>query len=133
MTEGTAWELLLDAAKQLSGEGESQFTRAQLIERVRRVDPSRHRATLDPIIQGMTDNASGGPLSACGHVFHRVGRGEYVMLDGAGQGTGRRIPTLTAPRPGRSTRVQPKEIRRRTSELVDFWRSVHGAVPLTCH
>lgn len=41
--------------------------------------PEVARSSLDPIIQGMTSNASGGPRSACGTPFKRVGRGLLVL------------------------------------------------------
>ena len=77
-----AWELLLDAAHQLTRAGRSPFSLDSLIRHVRRVDPARERPSLSPIVQGMTVNAPGGPVSACGEVFRRVDRGMYELLEG---------------------------------------------------
>src|SRR2546428_13705529 len=67
-----AWEILLEGARRLMDNGTTAFTRAQLIAHVQHKDPSRDRPSIDPIIQGMTENATGGPPSACGIVFRRV-------------------------------------------------------------
>ena len=66
------WEILLEGARRLMDNGTTAFTRAQLIAHVQHKDPSRDRPSIDPIIQGMTENATGGPPSACGIVFRRV-------------------------------------------------------------
>lgn len=76
------WELLVEAAHRLTDNGSRSFTRAQLIAHVQREDPSRERPSIDPIIQGMTENATGGPRSACGIVFRRIERGQYVLMAG---------------------------------------------------
>jgi len=81
MSAATNWQLLLDCAKKLTAAGRTPFTRQQLIQCVQKADPSRGDSSLHPTIQGMTDNAQGGPLSACGEVFHRVGRGLYVLKE----------------------------------------------------
>jgi hypothetical protein len=91
------WQLLLDAARRLTDTGMSEFGRQDLISYVRSIDPTRERSSIDPIIQGLTENAIGGPRSACGEVFRRIGRGRYVLLELEGY-----------PRPGRP----PSEKRR---------------------
>lgn len=75
------WQLLLDAARSLTASGKPIFARADLIADVHRVDPTRERGSIDPIIQGMTINAMGGPRSACGEVFVKVERGRYRLAD----------------------------------------------------
>ena len=50
---------------------------------VARADPTKTLRTIRPIVQGMTANAKGGPLPACGEVLHRVDRGLYRLLDTA--------------------------------------------------
>ena len=75
------WQLLLEGARRMTSAGQTPFTRAELIAEVQTVNASQLRSSIDPIIQGMTDNAKGGTTSACGLVFHRVGRGEYELLD----------------------------------------------------
>jgi hypothetical protein len=69
----SAWELVLEAAESLTTRGLVEFTRAQLLDEVRRRDASRRPESLGPVIQGMTANASGGPPSPCGTPLVRVG------------------------------------------------------------
>jgi hypothetical protein len=75
------WSLLLDCARGLTARGESPFTRRQLIACVQKSHPDTERTSLDPIIQGMTINASGGPPNAGGTPFERVGRGLFVLRE----------------------------------------------------
>src|SRR3954452_4738066 len=78
--ERPTWEILLEAAHRLGDKGAASFPRAELIAHVQRSDPSRERSSIDPIIQGLTENATGGPRSACGIVFRRIERGQYVLI-----------------------------------------------------
>src|SRR3954463_4048768 len=78
-TEPT-WRLVLDAARRLGGGGRS-FTREALLHEVRRMDPDRGDGTIGPTLQGMTANASGGPLSPCGTPLRRVERGVYRLAN----------------------------------------------------
>lgn len=112
------------AANKLTERGTAPFTRAELIASVREADPDRQPQSLGPIIQGMTVNTPGGaPPSACGRVFDRVARGEYVLL-GSTVPPGRPTPpTRTSPRPrlGRTRRVTPEALESRVSEVVDHF------------
>ena len=74
-----AWELVLEAAKSLTTRGLVEFTRAQLLDEVRRRDASRQPESVGPVIQGMTANATGGPPSPCGTPLVRVGHGIYRL------------------------------------------------------
>jgi hypothetical protein len=49
-----AWELVLEAARSFTTRGLAEFTRAQLLDEVRRRDASRRPESLGPVIQGMT-------------------------------------------------------------------------------
>lgn len=71
--------LLLECARDLTTRGITPFSSDQLIRGVQQRDPARARGSLSPIIQGMTANAPGGPASAGGTPFTRVGRGLYVL------------------------------------------------------
>jgi hypothetical protein len=62
------WRLVLDAALRLGAGGRS-FTREALLREVKRMDPDRGDATIGPTLQGMTANASGGPLALAGRLF----------------------------------------------------------------
>lgn len=77
------WQLVLDAAQQFSRSGQSPFALGALIEEVQRVDRSRDRTSIQPIVQGMTVNAGAGPQQPCGQVLERVSRGYYALRDGA--------------------------------------------------
>jgi uncharacterized HhH-GPD family protein len=88
-----AWELVLEAAKSLTTRGLVEFTRAQLLDEVRRRDASRRPDSLGPVIQGMIANATGGPPSPCGTPLVRVGHGVYRLAGPAPATT----PTTGAP------------------------------------
>ena len=90
-----AWELVLEAAESLTTRGLVEFTRAQLVDEVRRRDASRQPESVGPVIQGMTANATGGPPSPCGTPLIRVSHGVYRL---AGQSP------VTAPATGSPTR-----------------------------
>jgi len=80
------WQLLLDCARRLTANGRSPFTRIDLIECVQKAHPETQRRSLDPVIQGMTVNLSGGPPSAAGTPFEQVGRGEFRLRGDAKPG-----------------------------------------------
>ena len=73
------WELVLDAAAALEARGCRPWSLQQLVDEVQRRDPQRGRGTISPTLQGMTQNAPGGPASACGTPIRRVGRSAYVL------------------------------------------------------
>ena len=75
-----AWQLILEAARTLTKLGRSPFTLDSLIREVQKLDSSRKRESLQPVVQGMTVNASGGPPSPCGLVLRRVAHGTYELL-----------------------------------------------------
>jgi hypothetical protein len=78
------WKLLLDCGRRLTAAGRTPFTRGMLIDCAQRVDPTAKEGSLNPTIQGMTDNLRGGNGSGLLHPsFHSVGRGEFVLLDSA--------------------------------------------------
>jgi hypothetical protein len=75
------WRLILDAAQALTASGQTPFTRVSVYEWIwRRYPRAEHdRPSLDPIFQGMVDNARGGPPSLGGTPLQRIGRGRYVL------------------------------------------------------
>lgn len=79
MSETPTWELVLAEARRLTRTGTTEFTLAQIISGVQRVDPSRGRGSISPIVQGMTANAGKGPPAACGKVLVRVQHGVYRL------------------------------------------------------
>lgn len=82
------WMLLKECGEKLSREGETRFTRQQLIDCVHETDPDRKPSSLNPVIQGMTVNAKGGASSGTGkNVFYRATRGVYELYDAQRHGT----------------------------------------------
>lgn len=74
------WELVVECAKELTQEGVVPFTRLNIIDRIHRIRPGADRKVIDPIIQGLTDNLTGGVPCAGGHVLHSVGRGQFRLI-----------------------------------------------------
>jgi hypothetical protein len=78
-----AWQLALEAARALTTRGMVEFSRASLLDEVRRLDPARRPESVGPIIQGMIVNAPGGVASSCGSPLRRVGHGVYRLVESA--------------------------------------------------
>lgn len=57
------------------------FRLAEIISAIQRVDPTRDRSSIQPVVQGMTANAGKGPTSPCGKPLRRVSRGLYRLSD----------------------------------------------------
>lgn len=74
------WQLVLDASAALGGGDPAQeFTLRELVAAVQALDPARGRESIQPVIQGMTANATGGPPSPCGKPLRRVAHGVYFL------------------------------------------------------
>lgn len=74
------WERVLQCARELTREGKVPFTRGDLILCIQRNDPNCNPGSINPIIQGMTDNLRGGaPGSVDKDLLHSVGRGLFVL------------------------------------------------------
>ncbi|GBD98616.1 hypothetical protein BMS3Abin07_00640 [bacterium BMS3Abin07] len=85
MTTGkqTIWRLVQSCAKKLIDMGNTPFTRSDLIKCVRRKNPRYEENSINPIIQGITDNLRGGAPGAVGkYILHSVGRGLFVLRNG---------------------------------------------------
>lgn len=82
MSAVPAWQLILRVARELTAQS-PEFSRSELIDAVRRIDPSRQPGSLGPVIQGMTRDASGGPPSPCGTPLARVSHGRYRLVESA--------------------------------------------------
>ena len=84
MTANTSnWQLILQAARQLTAAGQAPFTRISVYQWIwRRYPRAEHdRPSLDPTFQGMTRNSAGGPSSACGKPLLRVRHGHYILAE----------------------------------------------------
>ncbi len=127
MTARPTWQLVLEAAEKLSAEGD--FKLEQLISEVRRLDSSRERPSIQPVVQGMTANAGSGPASPCGKPLWRVTHGWYQLLTAengatpaavgaaAVGGGGRFLGSSVGPVAG-ARRNRDVEVERRVAELV---------------
>jgi len=122
--ERPTWQLILEGARHYASSGHNEFTRLELVSWVQSIDPSRLRPSIDPIIQGMTDNATGGPVSACGVVFHRVDRGRYRLIGTTvvgGTSTTTEGPASLAARRPRAASARRQRVEARMAGLIaDF-------------
>jgi len=74
------WNLIENGAIELTEQGLSPFTRVDLIKYVQRKNPAYGPDSINPIIQGLTDNLHGGAPGAVGkNILHSVGRGLFVL------------------------------------------------------
>src|SRR5438477_11460089 len=73
------WQLVVEAAEQLTARGRATFKLSELVTEVQHADPARGRTTIQPVVQGMTANAGMGPASPCGKVLVRVEHGYYKL------------------------------------------------------
>ncbi|MEE6258002.1 DUF6884 domain-containing protein [Plantactinospora sonchi] len=111
MTDQPAWQLILTAARQLT-KHKFDFSRAELIDEVQRLDPTQRVQSLGPVIQGMTRDTTGGPSSPCGTPLIRVGRGRYTLADTSRSPSSTAQPAIPAQPPsGQSRPTEPGEIR----------------------
>lgn len=90
--EHTIWRLVQRCAQDLTTRGVTPFTRRDLIACVQRHNSQYEPDSINPIIQGITDNLQGGAPGAVGkEILHSVGRGQFVLKNtdrvGVGPGT----------------------------------------------
>ena len=74
------WRLLEQCARALTESGNVPFTRGNLIECVKQHAPKATPGSINPVIQGITDNLEGGAPGATGKdILHSVERGKFVL------------------------------------------------------
>ena len=74
------WMLVQQCARELTDNGVSPFTRSDIIKCVQRKNAAFGPDSINPIIQGLTDNLRGGAPGAVGKkILHSVGRGLFVL------------------------------------------------------
>lgn len=74
------WEIVHRCAQDLNKSGHSPFTRGDIIKCVQRKNPNCGPDSINPIIQGLTDNLRGGAPGAVGkNLLHSVGRGLFTL------------------------------------------------------
>jgi hypothetical protein len=81
----TIWRLVQRCAEVLTKNGQTPFTRGDLIECVQRTHPHYAENSINPIIQGVTDNLCGGAPGGVGkNILHSVDRGLFVLRANSG-------------------------------------------------
>jgi hypothetical protein len=126
------WQLVLEVAESLRAINHVTFSLADLVAGVQRIDPSRARGAIQPVIQGMTLNATGGPLQPCGKVLMRVQQGWYRLLSGDERQRANSHPKPDNPRlavqPIRSGLLAEDEVKAAVGGyLMSFGAHVHVA------
>jgi hypothetical protein len=104
------WELVIEAAEDLTRRGVTPFELQTLIRAVQDRDPSRSRQSIQPIIQGLTKNAGTGPPSRGGKPLERTGHGLYVLA-----------PTDSTEEEQTSERVSPAIGKAPGPPTIDPW------------
>ena len=76
------WRLIVDCANELTEMGRVPFTRQDLLTCVKRHDSAIKADSVNPIIQGLTDNLKNGASSLPGKtVLTSVGYGKFMLRD----------------------------------------------------
>ena len=95
----TIWRLVHRCAQELTTSGQTPFSRGELIQCIQRIDPEYGPDSINPIIQGVTDNLKGGAPGAVGkNILHSVSRGQFVLLSPWSQVSEVVIPEKKLPR-----------------------------------
>lgn len=73
-------EIITEAARLLEKLGKKPFNRQDIIALIQWKYPDANEGTINPMIQGMTDNLNGGAPGAEGkNILHSVGRGLFEL------------------------------------------------------
>ncbi|MDO8273036.1 MAG: hypothetical protein Q7U82_14165 [Gammaproteobacteria bacterium] len=113
------WERVHQCAQELTKNGNAPFTRGDIIKCVQRYIPNCNPDSINPIIQGITDNLRGGAPGAAGkNLLHSVGRGLFILKTSSSIGmvtgvsrskpSGSKTPLKTTPVSG-SVSCTPEE------------------------
>ena len=80
MSDKPIWRLLEECAQMLTDAGNAPFTRGDLIKCVQQRRPAAKPDSINPIIQGITDNLKGGAPGAVGkNLLRSIARGQFVL------------------------------------------------------
>ncbi len=114
----TIWKLVARCAETLTETGQSPFTRGEIIRCIRRTNPEYRENSINPIIQGVTDNLKGGAPGAVGkNILHSVARGRFVLISSVEVETRRlRVPKLASHRDAASP-TQDESISKQSLSL----------------
>lgn len=87
------WKLVQLCAQELTDKDITPFQRGDIIQCVQQYNLKYGADSINPIIQGLTDNLRGGAPGAVGkNILHSVGRGLFVLKEDTSQGE---IPSPT--------------------------------------
>ena len=74
------WRMVQDCAREFTRQGKVPFARKDLIACIQQRAPKCEESSINPIIQGVTDNLKGGAPGADGKkILHSVSRGRFVL------------------------------------------------------
>lgn len=80
MSKEPIWRMVQECARELTRQGNVPFTRKDIIVCVQVHDPKCNPDSINPMIQGVTDNLKGGaPIAVGKKILHSVGRGQFVL------------------------------------------------------
>jgi len=115
------WKRVYRCAQELTQHGMTPFTRGDLIRCVQRHDPDCGPDSINPIIQGLTDNLRGGAPGAVGKsLLHSVGRGQFVLKKSIGPNSANnQAPTVSDRQASRMMAASRREIAQRSPARID--------------
>ncbi len=112
-SHGPIWNLVQECATELTRGGLVPFTRGNLIACVQRKNPKYGSDSINPVIQGVTDNLRGGAPGAVGkNILHSVGRGLFILRSGTD------VPVAPIKNPTKPTALNPQSSSPKTKKQV---------------
>lgn len=80
MNEEPIWRMVQDCARELTRQSKVPFARKDLIVCIQQRAPKCEDNSINPVIQGVTDNLKGGAPGADGKkILHSVSRGRFML------------------------------------------------------
>jgi hypothetical protein len=118
------WKRVCLCAQALTQQGVTPFTRGDLIDCVQRYDSDCSPNSINPIIQGLTDNLRGGAPGAVGkNLLHSVGRGQFVLRETTASQLSDKKPAAI---PGGSQPEAVREQDKRMATITQETLSING-------
>ena len=102
------WQHIQRCAEQLTESGHTPFTRGDLIKCIQKDKPECGAGSINPIIQGVTDNLKGGAGGVGKDILHSVERGQFIL------NSNRKFPSSRRPR---SFTVKKKVFKKHSIKL----------------
>lgn len=122
MNQDPIWRMVEDCAQKLTKRGTVPFTRQDIINCIQQRDPRCDANSINPIIQGITDNLKGGASGAAGKkILNSVGRGQFVLYRKKDSPVSQPTPPLQSNKSKRNTVGNPETIQLETeNEVRDY-------------